>query len=175
HEAQAFLIAGFKAIRDFRHVVEFPDGERVILSVNGTRLESGDEEGLCFVLSISDITTMVSTKRALNDRSKQMRAVVDNILDAIVTIDAYGHIESFNPAAERIFAYSASEVLGKNVSMLMPEPHRSHHDEYIANYLKTHQAKVIGASRELEGRRSNGNIFPMELRISEYMRDGMIY
>ncbi|AUN95336.1 EAL domain-containing protein [Pseudazoarcus pumilus] len=171
----AQLLRADKAIRDFRHVMEFPDGERVILSVNGTRLESGDEEGLRFVLSISDITTEVSTKRALSDRSKQMRAVVDNILDAIVTIDAYGHIESFNPAAERIFAYSASEVLGKNVSMLMPEPHRSHHDEYIANYLKTHQAKVIGASRELEGRRSNGNIFPMELRISEYMRDGMIY
>ncbi|AUN95835.1 putative bifunctional diguanylate cyclase/phosphodiesterase [Pseudazoarcus pumilus] len=160
-------------IHDFRHMIEFDDGQRIILSVNGTRLEAKGGEGLRFVLSISDITAQVSTKRALGERSRQMRAIVDNILDAIVTIDAHGRIESFNPAAERMFGYSAAQVLGQNVAMLVPEPHKSRHDDYIAQYLKTHEAHVIGKGRELEGRRSDGDLFPLELRVSEFVRDGM--
>ncbi|MDT9120744.1 PAS domain S-box protein, partial [Escherichia coli] len=88
-------------------------------------------------------------------------------MDAIITIDERGLIESFNQAAERIFGYSAGEVLGRNVSLLMPEPDRSAHDGYISHYRESGQARILGVSgRELLGLRSDGTAFHMELAVS---------
>jgi PAS domain S-box-containing protein len=96
-----------------------------------------------------------------------MRAILETAVEGIITIDARGRIELLNPAAEKIFGYPASEAVGQNVSMLMPEPFRSEHDRYIANYLRTGEAKIIGVGRDTIGRRKNGTVFPMELSISE--------
>lgn len=85
----------------------------------------------------------------------------------VIAINRDCIIQSFNQAAERMFGYSAAEVLGRNVNMLMPEPCRSSHDEYVANYLKSGHANAIGAGREVEGLRKDGATFPMELAISE--------
>lgn len=100
-------------------------------------------------------------------RGEWLHAVVDSELDGLVAIDSKGTINLFNRAAERIFGYRAEEVVGSNISQLMPEPYRSQHDQYIANYLQTGIKRVIGSGREVQGRRKDGTVFPMDLSITE--------
>ncbi len=94
-------------------------------------------------------------------------AIMDNVVDAIVTINTNGIIETFNIVGEKIFGYREKDVLGKNISMLIPEPYASEHDKYLSNYIKTRESKILGFERELEGIRINGEIFPMELTVNE--------
>lgn len=112
-----------------------------------------------------------SLQRRAEDQWRRAEATTSAILEAavdgIVTIDVRGRVESFNKAAERIFGYSADEVIGRNVSLLMPEPYHSAHDLYLQNYLSTGHAKIIGIGREVQGRRKNGSTFPMDLAVGE--------
>ena len=108
----------------------------------------------------------------LIERETRLRTILENTVDAIITIDESGVIESFNQAAERIFGYTAAETIGNNVKMLQPEPHRSRHDEYLNNYLRTGVAKIIGIGREVEGLRKDGTTFPLELSVSEVIVSG---
>jgi len=97
--------------------------------------------------------------------SSELRALLDAAVDAVIVIDAAGHIETFNPAAERLFGYAAHEVIARNVSMLMPEPHRSAHDGYLERYLTTGEARIIGIGREVQAQRRDGSIFPAALSV----------
>ena len=99
--------------------------------------------------------------------AKRLVAVVDTAADAIVVINEVGRIETFNQAAERMFGYERAEVIGQNVSLLMPPSQGSRHGSYVANYLQTGETNIIGISRETVGRRKNGNMFPIELAVSE--------
>jgi PAS domain S-box-containing protein len=97
----------------------------------------------------------------------QLRSILDSSIDGIIMISDKGTVISFNRTAEKIFGYDRSEVIGKNVSMLMPQPYRSGHDGYLANYMSGGQPKVIGIGRTVEGLRRDGTTFPMDLGVSE--------
>jgi two-component system sensor kinase FixL len=94
-------------------------------------------------------------------------ALMEAAVDAIIIIDDRGLIQRFNPAAEAMFGYQEAQVKGRNVALLMPEPHRSRHDGYLERYARTGEAAVIGKGREETGLRSNGETFPMQLSIGE--------
>ena len=111
-------------------------------------------------------------EQALRESEARARAVLETTVDGIITIDAGGVIESFNKAAEAIFGYDQHEVLGKNIGILMPEPYRSEHDSYLASYHETGRRKIIGIGREVEGRRKDGSVFPMDLAVSEVQLPG---
>ncbi len=106
----------------------------------------------------------------------RQRSIVENIVDGLITITELGIIESFNPAAEKIFGYSQKEVLGKNIKMLMPEPYRMEHDGYLSNYHETGIKKIIGIGQELVAQRKDSSTFPMELAISEiYVNENKLF
>jgi len=107
------------------------------------------------------------TQSQLTETEARVSSILNNALDPIITIDQGCHIESFNSAAEKAFGYDVSEVIGKNVKILMPEPFKSNHDTYVANYLRTGKACIIGMSREVIGARKDGGTFPIDLSISE--------
>ncbi len=115
---------------------------------------------------------MYVTFRDAEQSGERIRAVVDNVVEAIITIDQRGIMLSFNPGAEQTFGYTADEVIGRNVKLLMPKPDQSRHDGYVANYLRTGEAKIIGIGREVTGRHKNGQEFPMELAIGEFRAGG---
>jgi len=113
-----------------------------------------------------------SVKRTFKLTEAQARAILNTTVDAIVAIDETGAIQSFNAAAVRIFGYDEAEVLQQNVKVLMPEPYRSEHDEYIDTYLETGKQRIIGIGREVHGRRKDGSTFPMDLAVSELELNG---
>jgi PAS domain S-box-containing protein len=105
--------------------------------------------------------------RALRASEAYTRTIVNNAADAIVVISEGGLIETFNPAAEQMFGYGADEVVGQNISMLMPSPYREEHDGHIARYLRTGHTAVLGRRRELVGQRKDGSVFPLALASTE--------
>jgi PAS domain S-box-containing protein len=138
------------------------------LSVGETRLPSGN----AYVGVIRDITERKEAERRLRDGEARLRAVIDTVVDGVVMIDANGTIQLFNPASEWLFGYRAREVLGKNVSILMPPPYRSEHDSYLAHYRRTGERRIIGVGREVLGLRKDGKVFPMELSVGEMVQSG---
>ncbi len=111
-------------------------------------------------------------EQALRESEAKARAVLETTVNGIITIDAHGIIESFNQAAEAIFGHKEKEVVGENISVLMPEPYRSEHDSYLTSYRETGRRKIIGIGREVEGRRRDGSVFPMDLAVSEVQLNG---
>lgn len=107
------------------------------------------------------------TNRDLAEREAHVQSILDTIPDAMVVIDEKGLIRSFSAAAEPLFGWSAAEVLGRNVSLLMPQPHRTDHDGYLARYYDTGERRIIGVGRVVVGERRDGTTFPMELAVGE--------
>ena len=114
--------------------------------------------------------------RELKESESKNKAILFNTVDAILTIDDKGIIQSFNPAAELMFGYDITEVISQNVNMLMPEPYKSQHDDYIDSFIHTGEAKFIGTTRELKAVRADGSVFPIELSVSEVeLQNGKLF
>ncbi|MEX0662065.1 MAG: PAS domain S-box protein [Balneolaceae bacterium] len=112
------------------------------------------------------------TEQQLRESEAKARSILETTVDAIITIDPRGIVQSFNKTAETLFQYPATEVIGKNVKMLMPEPYKQEHDDYIDRYVHTGERKIIGKGREVSGRRKDGSTFPMYLAVSEVKLPG---
>lgn len=147
-----------------RQLVRSLSSLKTALSKHEKRNGNGSVEP---VLPVIDEMTSAALEIYLEEREEFIEAVVDTAADGFVTIDKTGIVQSFNRAAEEIFGFSAEEVIGQNIKMLMPSPYQEEHDGYLASYLQTGKAKIIGTRREVEGRRKDGSLFPMDLGIRE--------
>ena len=150
------------------------DGETIDAEVSAVAFS---ERGLKTIMLVArDVSERNRAANVLITRDEQLQGIMETVVNGIITIDARGIVQSYNRAAEDIFGYSAAEVVGRNVSMLMPEPDRGQHDGYLKNYLKTRKAHIIGQGREVTGQRKNGETFPMDLAVSELKHgDGYLF
>ena len=146
------------------------DGSEFLAAVSWTALcdEGGELRG--FAKIVSDITEKRSAEDRLRAHESQLTAILSTVPDAMVVIDESGKMLSFSVAAEALFGFTESEVLGRNVRMLMPSPDRERHDSYIHRYLETGEKRIIGKGRVAFGQRADGSLFPMELYIGEAVR-----
>ena len=109
----------------------------------------------------------------LQQLNAQLLSIINSAVDGIIVIDGRGHVESFNPGAERLFGYAQAEVVGRNVSMLMPAPYHDEHDGYLARYQATGKPRIIGIGREVRGQRKDGSTFPLHLSVGEMLVGGV--
>lgn len=134
--------------------------------------EAFQEGHRIFVGIIRDISERKAAEHELRESEERLRTVIDTAVDGVIIIDDKASIQIFNPACERLFGYAADEVIGENVKMLMPEPYRAEHDDYMRNYQATSVRKIIGIGREVLGKRKDGTTFPMELSVGEASQRG---
>lgn len=121
-----------------------------------------------WIVALLVIASSARAKMRIDRSEHRFQGIVDNVINGIVTINEQGAIESFNPAAEKMFGYSANEVIGENISILMPEPVKSRHDSYIQNYLHTGEGQICSAGpREVMGLHKSGKSFVLELAVSK--------
>lgn len=149
-----------------------PDGSLLWISVTVALVRSPDGEPDFFVSVVKDITDRKRAEAQLLSGEAQYRAIYDSAVEAIAVIDVRGQIKSVNPAALRVFGYAAHEMVGQNVSMLMPAPTAGAHDGYLNRYQQTGKRAIIGIGREVEGRHKDGSIFPLDLSVAEWQADG---
>jgi len=161
-------------------VIEGEEEPYGVLAAHTTLPRGFDQADVHFLQTAANVLAgVIERKRvadALRESEAMARAVLDTTVDGIITIDEHGNIESFNAAAERIFGYTAGEVHGKNVHVLMPPPYKEEHDEYLQSYRDTGRRKIIGIGREVVGRRKDGSTFPLDLAVSEvYLNERRIF
>lgn len=147
------------------------DGSEFPVEVSLSPLPDNDMQPMVMA-TIHDISARKQAEHALQESEARMRAIFETVVDAIITIDEKGIIERMNPAAERMFGYAEADVHGRNVSMLMPNPHRDAHDGYLHHYMTTGEKRIIGKGREVQGQRRDGSIFPMDLAVTEMWLGG---
>jgi PAS domain S-box-containing protein len=126
-----------------------------------------------FVSIHRDITERKQTERALREREDRLRSILNTASEAIINIDRRGIITDVNPATEQLFGYTQEELVGQNVRILMPAPYKDEHDGYIARYLETGEARIVGSGREVVGRRQDGSMFSAWLAVSEVEHLGL--
>jgi PAS domain S-box-containing protein len=142
------------------------DGRRIYVDFSLTPIADGAGCTVLLLPEGRDVTERHRAEAALREAIARHQAVLASTLDPIVTIDAWGGIQSVSNAIERVFGWRPEELIGRNVSVLMPEPHRSQHDGFLAAYRRTGQTNILGRTREFEAVRKDGRRFPIELSVS---------
>ena len=140
---------------------------RRLIEWSNTALCDGTGKVTHVVATGIDITEQTAHREDSERNEERLRSILHTVPDAIITIDETGIVESYSRSAERIFGYTAEEVVGRNVNMLMPTPYTENHDRYIERYLRTGEKRIIGIGRIVTGLRKNGSTFPMELQVGE--------
>ena len=158
------LAAGRLGIQGEVEVPLIKGGPAIRMLFHAMPLHQGVDEGMFLVTLCMGFEVI----RSGPDEVVRSRAVLDTAVDAIITINSDGIVSSVNPATVRMFGYSEAEVIGRNISMLMPEPFRSSHNGYIGRYLETGVASIIGVGRQVIGLKKNGREFPAHLAVSEF-------
>lgn len=143
------------------------NGTEFLANLTTTALKEATGQLSGFGKILRDTTDEAATKGEILAREQHLQSILDTVPDAMVIIDERGLITSFSAAAERLFGYSEAELLGANVSGLMPSPDRERHDSYIGHYLATGERRIIGIGRIVVGQKRDGTTFPMELSIGE--------
>ncbi|MBB6179811.1 PAS domain-containing sensor histidine kinase [Pseudorhizobium flavum] len=148
------------------------DGHTVVSATRWVALRIPDEPEPIIIQTNNDVTNMKATEINLAEREAHLRSILDTVPDSMIVIEENGTITSFSAAAERLFGYSAGEVRGRNVKMLMPSPDREKHDGYLNRYITTGERRIIGYGRVVTGQRKDGTLFPMELAVGETRVNG---
>lgn len=164
----AYLHTGDKKIIGIGRQVAGRRKDGTIFPMDLTVGEAQTGAGAIFVGIIRDISVRKAAELAQRESESRLLSILDTVPDAIVVIDELGLIQSFSPAAQRLFEYTEEEVVGKNVSMLMPSPYREGHDGYLERYRSTGERRIIGIGRVVVGLRKSGGTFPMELAVGEF-------
>ncbi len=147
--------------------IEVSSGDNfIIVTIRNISTLKLSQEALKKAKETLEIKVLKRTEELLNV-SRRYKNILTEAVDAIITINQHGIIKSFNPAAEKIFGYSETEILGENVNLLMPSPERENHDRHIQNYLKSGTKHIIGLGREVIGLRRDGRQVPLDLAVSE--------
>jgi len=161
-------------INDYDMKLKTKKGITIEFSVYALHVKDNDQcigvEGV-----LREISNRKEIERTLKDREERLKAVLDNVVDGIITTDDKGRILTFNPAAEKLFGYRAKEILKKNINLLTPEPFSSQHKNYMKNYLNTGMGTIIGHGRECVGLRKGNIEFPIDLAINEMKVDSDIF
>ena len=143
------------------------DGSEFAAESTVIALRNGDGSLRGFGLSISDISVRKAAEQALAHSELHVRSILATVPSAMIVIDELGTILSFSAAAERLFGYDEADVIGRNVKMLMPNPDRDRHDQYLSRYRATGERRIIGIGRIIVAQRRDGTQFPMELSVGE--------
>lgn len=139
-----------------------------LINVNFFVSELPSEEGhKCHLVECQDISDLIKASQETRGREQRINAILRAVDQAVISIDEFGIIKSANDVAKKIFGHEKKDFLGANVSILMPEPHRSEHDDYLVRYLSSGHARVIDQTNELEAVRADGSVFPIELTVTE--------
>lgn len=142
-------------------------GRRVVVASQWALHRDGAGQPVSVLKFDWDVTEASRAQAMVEEREARLRSILETAPDAIITIDERGIIQSFSNAAERLFGYAVGEVIGQNVKLLMAAPHRERHDGYLERYRRTGEKHIIGIGRQVEARRKDGSIFPMELAVGE--------
>jgi two-component system sensor kinase FixL len=151
------------------------DGTTFLAHVSLTPLKDAAGQLLGYAKVTRDITERVAAEEALKTREAHLRSILETVPDAMIVIDEQARIQFFSAAAERLFDFTAQEVIGENIKLLMPNPYRDQHDTYMSRYLTTGERKIIGIGRVVVGQRKDGSTFPMELAVGEMRSGGQRY
>jgi two-component system sensor kinase FixL len=151
------------------------DGSRFLAEIAATEIRDSGGEIVGYAQAVRDVSESFASEAALRAREAHLSSILETIPDAMIVIDEQAIVRSFSAAAIRQFGYQPEEVVGRNISMLMPEPYRTQHDGYMVRYLTTGERRIIGLGRVVVGERKDGSTFPMELAVGEMRSAGERY